>query len=195
MQIQNDFALALPPQQAYALLLDLDRVAPCMPGARLGGPVGDGARAVEVTVKLGPMKFVYDGTVRIAERDDAARSALLIGAAREKRGQGNAEARIRMTVSAGESGGSRIASVADVDLTGRAAQTGRGIVEDVARRMIGQMAACLEADVCADPAIANGRPSTGPHPNQAAKPIAGGRLLLSLIWSQLRRLLRWRPKT
>jgi carbon monoxide dehydrogenase subunit G len=145
MQIESHFALSLPPAEAHELLLDLDRVAPCMPGAALGAATQDGGRAVEVTVKLGAMKFVYAGTVRIAERDDDARSATLSATAREKRGQGNAGAQITMTVSDGEDGGSLVAFAADIQLSGRAAQSGRGIVEDVTRRMIDQMTQCIEA--------------------------------------------------
>ncbi|MGH2948679.1 MAG: SRPBCC family protein, partial [Solirubrobacteraceae bacterium] len=153
MEIASDFELRMPPGEAYALLLDLERVAPCMPGATLGEEKPDGSRELTVTVRLGPMKFVYGGTVRISERDDAARRAVLVGAARETRGQGNANATITMTVSEAGDAVSRVDSVAVVELTGRAAQTGRGIVEDVSRRMVGEMAECLAAKT-AEPAPA-----------------------------------------
>jgi carbon monoxide dehydrogenase subunit G len=160
MEITSDFELALPPDEAYELLLDLERVAPCMPGATLGGEREDGARELEVTVRLGPMKMSYGGTVEVAERDEASRRAVLVGSAREKKGQGSANARITMTVSpAGD--GSRVDSTAVIDLTGRAAQTGRGLVEDVARRMVGQMAECLAAHV------------TSPKPGAAGEGLAG----------------------
>ena len=99
MQITNQFTIGLPPEDAYRLLLDLEQVTPCLPGAELGGPKDDGGRAVKVTVKLGPMRFVYEGSVQIAEQDDAARRAVLVGQARESRGQGSAQATIAMTVS------------------------------------------------------------------------------------------------
>src|SRR5215213_4257703 len=89
------------PAEAYALLLDLERVAPCMPGATLGEEETDGSRKLTVTVRRGPMKFVYGGTVRIAERDDEAQRAVLVGAARGTRGQGSANARITRTGSGG----------------------------------------------------------------------------------------------
>jgi carbon monoxide dehydrogenase subunit G len=207
MEIPSEFELDLPPDEAYALLLDLEQVAPCMPGATLGGEREDGARQLDVTVRLGPMKFVYGGTVKIAERDDDARRAVLEGAAQESRGQGSASARITMTVSPTDAGGSRVDSVAVLDLTGRAAQTGRGIVEDVSRRMVGQMAACLAAKTAsatAAPAPAADGAPAGDAASSAAAPaspppkapepqsIRAGSLLLSILWERIRRLFRRR---
>lgn len=219
MEIANDFELPLGPEDAYRMLLDLDRVAPCMPGASLGGERDDGARDLSVTVRLGPMKFVYGGTVRITERHDEERRAVLVGSAQEKRGQGSAEATITMTVGDAGDGGSRVASVAVFELTGRAAQTGRGIVEDVARRMVREMAGCLaaKASAGAEPAQAQAattepaapgeavagapggpaaaqpgaaRPAPAP-PAEEAKPIRAGRLMLSLLWDRIVALGRW----
>jgi carbon monoxide dehydrogenase subunit G len=187
MEITSDFELALPPDEAYELLLDLERVAPCMPGATLGAERDD-ARELSVTVRLGPMKMSYGGTVRVAERDDAARRAVLVGAARETRGQGSASARITMTVSPAGDGASRVDSTAVIDLTGRAAQTGRGLVEDVARRMVGQMAECLAAKT-ATPAPA---PIETARP--APQPIEGGSLALSILWERIRGLFRRRDR-
>jgi carbon monoxide dehydrogenase subunit G len=201
MDIASDFELDLAPDDAYALLLDLEQVAPCMPGATLGAERDDGSRELSVTVRLGPMKFVYGGTVRIAERDEAARRAVLVGAADEARGQGSASAKISMTVSATPSGGSRVDSLAQIDLTGRAAQTGRGIVEDVSRRMVGQMAACLAAKTApvpdaAEPADGSAPPAAAAPPTPAApsepQALRAGSLLLSILWERIRRLFRRR---
>lgn len=194
MEIDSGFELDLPPDEAYALLLDLERVAPCMPGATLGAEQDDGSRELSVTVRLGPMKFVYGGTVRIAERDAPARRAVLVGAAQETRGQGSAGATITMTVSAdGDAGPSRVESHAVIELTGRAAQTGRGIVEDVARRMVGQMAECLAAKTAEAPE-APAAPGDAPPPPPPPEPrsIRGGSLALSILWERLRRLWRRR---
>jgi carbon monoxide dehydrogenase subunit G len=200
MEIPTHFELPLPPDEAYLLLLDLERVAPCMPGATLGDEGPDGSRNLTVTVRLGPMKFLYDGTVSIAERDDQARRAVLVGAARETRGQGTAKATITMTVSPAGDGASRVESNAVIDLTGRAAQTGRGIVEDVSRRMVGQMAECLSTKAeRPDPAEAAGseaasetptgdRVATAAAPPPSAPPIRAGSLFWSLLWERLRRL-------
>jgi uncharacterized protein len=189
VQITNEFSIALQPDQAYELLLDLEQVTPCLPGAELGGRKDDGSYAVKVTIKLGPMRFVYDGTVTIAERDAAARRAVMVGAARETRGQGSAKATISMTV-AGSGSASKVEVVADVELTGRAAQMGRGIVEDVAKRMIADMAACLEQRFAAPAASAAEAP---PPPGEAtsspeAKPIRAGSLVFSVLLGKLRAL-------
>ncbi|MBS1886189.1 MAG: SRPBCC family protein [Actinobacteria bacterium] len=195
MEITNEFTLSLPPEDAYRLLLDLEKVTPCMPGAELGEATEDGGRRVKVTVKLGPLRFVYDGTVRIAEQDDAERRAVLVGAAREMKGQGNAEATITMTVRP-EGDLSSVLTVADVNLTGRAAQSGRGIVEDVSKRMIGRMTAELEARYAA-PTAAGDAPTasadgaapagSGAAPPAAeAQPLRAGSLILPMIWDRIK---------
>lgn len=187
MEITNDFELPLAPDDAYRMLLDLERVAPCMPGAALGAERDDGARELTVTVRLGPMKFVYGGTVRITERDDAQRRAVLVGSANEKRGQGSASATITMTVGDAD-GGSRVDSVAVFELTGRAAQTGRGIVDDVARRMVNEMATCLAAKAAAAEAPAGEEPARPAEPT--ARPVRAGSLMGGLLIDRIRRLWR-----
>jgi uncharacterized protein len=167
VRIETGFDISRHPADAYALLLNLERVMPCFPGAELLARRPDGARDLRVTVRLGPMRLSYQGDVRIAERDDPARRAVLAGSAREARGGGSASARIAMRVEEGERG-ARVVAEADVDLTGRAAQMGRGIVEDVATRLVSEMAACLEAGLAGDV------PGGGSPP----APLQGGRLML-----------------
>jgi uncharacterized protein len=203
VRIESEFQMGAAPDEAYPVLLDLERVAPCMPGATLGAEREDGSREVRVNVRLGPMRFTYDGTVRIVERDDAARRAVLEGDARESKGQGGARATIAMTVS--ENGaGSRVATVADMELSGRAAQMGRGVVEDVARRMIADMAACLEQRLSAAPPAAEaaaaepepptgaGRATTAPPPPEPA-PVRAGSLVVRALWDRIRALFGRRP--
>ena len=161
MQITDEFTLDLPPQQTYDLLLDLERVTPCMPGASLGEELSDGSRAVTVKVKLGPMRFVYGGTVRIAEQDAQARRAVL---------KGSAAAAITMRVHEADSG-SRVTAVADVDLTGRAAQMGHSVVESVTKQLIGQMTTCLsERFVVADVSQQQQQPSGRAAPRAMPAP-------------------------
>ena len=183
MRIDTEFAISRPPAEAYSLLLDLERVTPCFPGAELMGHLSDGAREVRVTVRLGPMRLAYEGDVRIDERDDAALRAVMAGSAREARGAGSASARIAMRVEPSETG-SRVVAEADVDLSGRAAQMGKGIVEDVARRLVGEMAGCLEAGLAA-PAPREGAPATA-SPPAPAEPMRGGRLVLGIARDRLR---------
>jgi carbon monoxide dehydrogenase subunit G len=199
MEIATDFELPLAADDAYRMLLDLEQVAPCMPGAALGSERDDGSRELTVTVRLGPMKFVYGGTVRISERHDQERRAVLVGAADEQRGQGSASATITMTVSENGDSASRVDSLAVLDLTGRAAQTGRGIVEDVSRRMVRDMATCLAAKAAPvepEPAEGGAPPAPGRQaaPAPQAKPISGGKLFLSLLWERIARLWRRRER-
>ena len=186
MRIDTGFTISQPPAEAYALLLDLERVAPCFPGAELGAELGAGAREVTVTVRLGPMRLSYQGEVRIAERDEAALTAVMSGTAREMRGAGSASARIAMRVEP-DGPGSRVAAEADVDLSGRAAQMGKGIIEDVARRLVGEMAGCLEASLASPPPDAGGEATAGAGPPpSAAAPLEGGRLVAGVARDRLR---------
>ena len=191
MQITNEFSIALSPDQAYALLLDLEQVTPCMPGAELGEAREDGSYAVKVTVKLGPMRFVYEGSVHIAERDAAVRRTVLVGQARETRGQGSAKATIAMTVS-GDGAASKVTAVADVELTGRAAQMGRGVVEDVAKKMIADMAACLERRFAAPETRYEeaSPPPAAPAPEPA--PIRAGSIFWTVLLGRIKALFRRR---
>ncbi|MCC6833071.1 MAG: SRPBCC family protein [Thermoleophilia bacterium] len=189
MRIDTDFSITRPPAETYELLLQLEDVTPCFPGAELGAERPDGSREVRVTVRLGPMKLAYDGDVRIAERDDAALRAVLAGNAREARGAGSASATITMRVEP-DGTGSKVLAEAEVDLTGRAAQMGKGIVEDVARRLVGDMASCLEtrfAQASGAAVPANGaRPAPASPPPAAAQPLDGGRLLAGMVKDRLR---------
>src|SRR5262245_29647804 len=113
MEIENQFELDLPVDEAYALLLDLEKIVPCLPGAEVRAENQDGGRAVVVTVKLGAMRFVYDGAVRITDQDHASHTATLVGDGKEKRGGGTATATIQMSVTEAE-GASRVHTIADV---------------------------------------------------------------------------------
>jgi carbon monoxide dehydrogenase subunit G len=187
MQITNEFKVDLPASRVYPLLLDFDEVVPCVPGATLGETREDGARAVKVTVKLGPIRAIYDGTVQISEQEEAVRRAVLVASARELRGQGSARAVVSMGVHEDDTGSSVVSTVAEVDLTGRAAQMGSGIVGDVASRMMQDMARCLSARFAApQPGLA-----AGPEP-EGATTVSAGRMVLSVLLRRLARLFRRR---
>ena len=144
MRIERDFEVPAAPPEAYALLIDLERIAACIPGSEVGSRDDDGAHPAKITIRLGPMRMTYTGKVRIEDHDDDAHRAVLATNMREQSGQGAAKATMTMTVA--ESGtGSQVATVTDVELTGRAAQMGRGVVDDVAARMVADMATCIAA--------------------------------------------------
>jgi carbon monoxide dehydrogenase subunit G len=140
--IENDVSVAAPPDEVYALMLDVQRVAPCIPGAQVLGQRDDGSYDAQATVKLGPVTMTYRGTVAIADEDAAARSATLHAKGNEARGQGTAQATMHMRVDP-DGAGSRVHVQSDLLVTGRVAQMGKGIMQDVASRMLAEMASCL----------------------------------------------------
>jgi hypothetical protein len=189
MDIASEFDVGAPPATVYTALLDLERVGPCIPGATVGPAAEDGAYPAEIAVRLGPMRLTYRGTVRVAERDEAAHTATLLADVREVRGQGGARARMAMAVTA-DGAGAHVGSTTTVELTGRAAQMGAGIVEDVASRLVADMAARLEQLLA--PAAGEGPTAAGGGGGptgggvEPARPIGGLRLLLRALWYRLR---------
>jgi carbon monoxide dehydrogenase subunit G len=192
VRIENDFNVPAAPPETYGLLIDLERVGPCIPGGEVGRRSEDGSHPATIAVKLGPMRMNYRGTVRIEEQDDAAHRATLVADVREQRGQGSAKARMTMAVAA-DGGASRVETVTDVTLTGRAAQMGRGVVDDVAARLVEEMAQCVAArfgpgdgggDAGGPNRAASGPVAAGP---EAGKPIGGLRLMARVLWARLKR--------
>ena len=181
MLIANSFTVTAPPDDVYALMLDLERVTPCIPGAELIGRRDDGTYDARVGLKMGPLTLSYKGTVAIAERDDSERRAVLQAKAAEQRGQGQAQAKMTMSVTP-DGNGSAVSVESDILVTGRVAQMGRGIMEDVTKRMMGEMARCIEAKIAAqqDPGGAVAAEDI------AAKPVGGIGLAAGVIWDRLR---------
>jgi uncharacterized protein len=153
VKLANEFTVAAPADEAFAVLLDVERVAPCLPGASLSGGDGetfDGA----MTIKLGPVTSRFEGTVRIVEADRAAHRAVLRAQARDARGSGTAAATI--TTSLREAGGAtRVAVETDLQVSGPVAQFGRGVMQDVSGKLMRQFADCLaeEMGAAAGPAV------------------------------------------
>lgn len=192
MRIQTDFSLPLRPDAAYELLLDLDRVAWCMPGAELGGARPDGARDLNLSVRLGPMRFAYRGTIEVVTQEVSSRRAVLHGKAREATGQGNAEAEIAMTVSEDGAAGSAVSVVSDITLTGRAGQMGQGVVHGVAKQLLREMTQCLETSIAQEGAVgpATAAEDRGDGAKPQARSLSGFRLLWAALRGWLRRGLR-----
>ncbi len=149
MQLADEFTIpGVPPERAYELLLDLQHVAACVPGGEIEAPDDEGNYPGRVTVRLGPMKFSYEGTVRIAERDPGSRTAVIEGAGRASGGSERARVRSVMEV-VPEGDGSRVRMTTDLEIKGRAAQMGAGIIKGVSGRMVKQAAECLAAQLAA----------------------------------------------
>src|SRR4051794_10842365 len=124
MKFENDFTVQAPIEQVWTTLLDVERVAPCMPGAEVLERTGENAYKVGIKVKVGPISMLYRGQVEITERDDASHQATMRAKAREARGQGTADAHVHMGVV--EQAGAAHATIAtDLQLSGRAAAMGR----------------------------------------------------------------------
>jgi len=161
MRLIDEFTISTAPDRAYQMLLDLERVAPCVPGGEIDAPDAAGAYPGRVSVKLGPMKFVYTGRVRITERNADARSAVVEGEGRASGGADTAKVHTLMQVFP-EGSGSRVVMTTDLEIKGRAAQMGQGIIADVSRRLIRDAAACIEIRLAApDDANPDDLPTAG----------------------------------
>jgi len=165
MELTNDFRVAVPPATAWSVLTDVERIAPCMPGAQLQEVEGDEYRGV-VKVKVGPITAQYKGAASFVERDDTNLKAVLKAEGRDTRGQGNASATITATLAA-DGDGTRVTVVTDLHVTGKVAQFGRGVMADVSSKLLGQFVECLETTVLAAPSA--GDATTAPAPTDAAQ--------------------------
>ena len=150
MKINNEFTVGAPIQQAWETMLNLERIAPCLPGAAIQEEKGDGEYDGTMKVKIGPITANYKGTVKFEEVDEENHRAVLQATGRDARGQGTASATITSTLQE-EGEGTKVSVETDMKLTGRAAQFGRGIAQDVATKMLGQFASCLEAEITGGP--------------------------------------------
>jgi carbon monoxide dehydrogenase subunit G len=147
MELSNEFTVAVPPAEAWAVLADVEHIAPMLPGAELQEIDGDTYRGV-VKVKVGPITAQYRGEARFVERAEDEGRVVLEASGRDTRGQGNASARITARL-APEGDGTRVTVDTDLTITGKVAQFGRGVLADVSTKLIGQFVAALEADLAA----------------------------------------------
>ena len=148
MLINNSFEVPLPPAQAWKLLMDIPRIAPCMPGAELTGVVDENTYNGKVSVRLGPVALVFAGTVKFTEKDDAARKARVNAQGKDSKGRGGAHANVDFHIEPAPIG-SRVLVRTDLMLSGAVAQYGRasGMIQDVAQQLIGQFANSLKAQL------------------------------------------------
>ncbi|MBM3660388.1 MAG: carbon monoxide dehydrogenase [Actinobacteria bacterium] len=145
MKIEDQFRVDVPIDEAWRVLLDVERIAPCMPGAQLQEIEGDEYRGV-VKVKVGPITAQYKGAAKIVEADEAARRIVLKGEGRDTRGQGNASATVTVLL-AEDGGGTKVDVDTDLNVTGKVAQFGRGVMADVSAKLLAQFVASLEENV------------------------------------------------
>ncbi|WP_344397632.1 SRPBCC family protein [Streptomyces vastus] len=141
MELHHEFTVPVPVQEAWPLLLDIERVAPCMPGATVEEYDGKTVNG-SVKVRVGPITVTYRGTAVFEEQDESAHRMVLIASGKETRGQGTARATVTATLTERD-GGTAVSVRTDLTVTGRPAQFGRGVMAEVGDKLVGQFATCL----------------------------------------------------
>ena len=171
MELEHSFIIPVPPEQAWPVLLDVERIGPCMPGATVDS-VDDDVIKGRIKVKVGPVQMTYAGTAHFTERDDQARSITLEASGKETRGAGTASATVRSSLQ-DEGGQTKVVVHTSMNVTGRPAQFGRGVMAEVGGRIIEKFATNLAALLASAPA-ASMAASNGSGPGaDASGPWAG----------------------
>jgi uncharacterized protein len=204
MKLDQSFEVKAPLETVWAALVNVERVAPCLPGAEITEK-GDGEEYKGTfTVKLGPTTASYRGALTLESADAESHTATMRATGTDKRGQGGAKAAITSVLTESD-GGTRVDVSTDFTITGRLARFGRGgMIQDVSNRLLREFAECLQRNLEGSPPAAaaadDGPPVTGeaapgdPAPfapaGGAAKPVSGLRLFFGALWDRLRRLFR-----
>jgi uncharacterized protein len=179
MQLQNSFVVPVDAATAWRLLLDVPRMARCMPGATLTDARDDRSYAGNVAVKLGPVRLTFAGEARITELDETAHRAKVEGKGNDTKGRGSAQAKLDFVL-VPDGAGTRVEVATDLQLTGSVAQYGRGagLIKEVANQLVGEFAANLARDIAASetPAVAPNVPQATPLP--VAPPAVSGLAIL-----------------
>src|SRR4051812_12107130 len=168
MRFENRFDVDAPLEDVWAAVLDVERVAPTVPGAQVLERTGEDAYKVAIKVKVGPMSMTYRGDVEITERDDAAHRAVMKARAKESRGQGMADADVTMVLD-GHGGRTAATVTTEVELSGKVATMGQGVLQDVSGRLVQTFATNLAAMLEG----ARGEPAAGPAPDDVQAKSAG----------------------
>jgi carbon monoxide dehydrogenase subunit G len=177
LQLEHSFTVPVGIDEAWKVLLDIEQVVTCMPGAALDTIDGDDFTGT-VKVKLGPIALTYKGKASFVEKDEATHRAMISAQGRDARGNGTAAAKVSATLS-DEGGATKVDVVTDLDITGKPAQFGRGVMVDVGNKLIGQFADCLAGKLAGggDPAAAApAEPSAVPAGSSAPAKAAAKRV-------------------
>ena len=189
MLIEDRFTVQAPPDSLWAFLQDVERIAPCMPGAELTEAVDEGTWKGRVHVKFGPVQMVFAGTVVMEERDDAAHRARLSAKGTEQRGKGAATARVESWLEPAGDGATTVNIRSDITITGAAAQLSRGLLPEISKLLTKQFAACLEATILGETAPAGAEASAGTAPSSRPRAVGGFALGLRALWATVTRFL------
>jgi carbon monoxide dehydrogenase subunit G len=171
IELDNSFTVPVPPEKAWDVLLDVERIAPCMPGASVLSISDDGNEIEgQVKVKLGPLSLTYKGTAKFTEKDQANSTLAIEASGKETRGAGTASANVQAVLKPGDAAGSTVVSIhTSLNVTGRPAQFGRSLLPEVSGKLIAQFAANLEALIAAD-----NTPAAAPVTEDTAAPETDG---------------------
>jgi carbon monoxide dehydrogenase subunit G len=162
VQLEHSFTVPVGIDEAWKVLLDIEQVAPCMPGAALESVDGDDFTGI-VKVKLGPIGLTYKGKASFIEKDEAAHRAVIDARGRDARGNGTATAKVTATLTE-DGDATKVDVLTDLDITGKPAQFGRGVMADVGDKLIGQFATCLAGK------LTGAEPAVTPTPTAAEQP-------------------------
>jgi carbon monoxide dehydrogenase subunit G len=184
VKLEHQFEVPASPDQTMALMLDAERVVPCMPGATLTEVVDDRTWKAAMGVKLGPVAMQFLVDVTLLDRDDAAHAVTLGVSGRDTRGKGGADGTVASTLTGTGGGGTSIRMDTDLRFSGQVAQLGRpGVVQDVSNKLVGQFAECIKAQLSASPEQAAAAVT------EAQKPISGWSLAVAALVSTIKRLI------
>jgi carbon monoxide dehydrogenase subunit G len=207
--IQNEFTVAAPIDFLWSYLLDVEKIAPCMPGAELTEIVDDHNWKGKLNAKFGPVSMSFAGTVTIESRDDTAHRVVLSAKGMEQKGKGAANAKVTSWLEPGPTDGvTTVKMEADITLTGAAAQLSRGLLPEISKKLTQNFADCLQESMAAEQttregdaaaaATAGAGAAAAPSP-VVAKPVGGIGLGIAAIWSIIanffRKLFGLKPKS
>lgn len=165
MNIEDEFRVEVPIEEAWRVLLDIERIAPCLPGAQLQEVEGDTYRGV-VKVKVGPITAQYRGSATLESVDEETHTAVIVASGRDTRGAGNASATVHLSLAA-DGGATTVTVSTELAITGKVAQFGRGVLVDVSAKLLGQFVENLERDVLSSPSDSE---PTASAPSTSAEP-------------------------
>jgi uncharacterized protein len=204
MQFQNMFTVPLPPENAWQVLTDVERIAPCMPGAELTEVIDKTNFKGRISVRLGPVALTFDGTVKLEEVDDVAHTAKIKAQGSDSKGRGGAQAAAAFRLQP-VAEGTQVVVDTDLILSGPVAQYGRGggVIQATANQLIQQFSACLKAHLGLLPGTEISSPGGRPLPSATSqasvrpmnaetgvKPISGFALMRNVLLDLVRNLLR-----
>jgi len=175
IELDNSFTVPVPPERAWDVLLDVERIAPCMPGASVLSISDDGNEIEgQVKVKLGPLSLSYKGTAKFTDKDQANSRIAIEATGKETRGAGTASANVQAVLKPGDATGSTLVSIhTSLNVTGRPAQFGRSLLPEVSGKLIAQFASNLEALIASDNAPAAAEETAAPESNGTAADSSG----------------------